>query len=319
MSTTNTRRYLPAELGLDKNNKPHAFHVEGFIARPAYFKEAADGKKSFLATAIGINMSPAKMMALADGTYSKDVNYGEDSGFLGLKLFGKMAEEFSKICAVGVKVAVSGTLEWRDYTKKDQTPDKELVLNVSNLVVMGGKGVDPVISDNVGYATRTYVKDGVTHAQPMVELASGRVVGCNGLQTKEDTGKKYLTFGVVTKLPAEKIYDLVNGSYNKDKKYDEKKQIVNVSLFDKAAEAMSKVIRDGAEVVVTGPIEAREHEGKVSYRIRARQCSIMKFAPLPEGSDASQAAPAVETAAEAVNTSGFSAIADDDDDGDLPF
>lgn len=318
-TTNTTRRYLPAELGLNKDNKPHAFHVEGFISRPPFYNEASGDKKAFLSTAIGINMSPAKMMALADGSYSKDTNYGEDSGFLGLKIFGKMAEDFSKICAVGVKVAVAGNLEWRDYTKKDQTPGKELVLNVSTLVVMGGKGVDPVISDNVGYSTRTYVKDGITHSQPMVELMSGRVVGCNGLKTS-DGGKQYLTFGVMTKLPAEKIYDLVNGSYKKDKKYDDKKKIVNVTLFDRSAEAMAKVVRDGAEVVVTGPIEAREYEGSISYRVRSRQCSIMKFAPKTEGeADTQIAAPAVETAAEAVNTTGFSAIADDDDDCDLPF
>lgn len=319
MSTTNnTRRYLPADLGLDKANKPHAFHVEGFISRPAHFVEASGDKKAFLATAIGINMSAKRMMALADGSYNKDANYGEDNGFLALKIFGKTAEEFSKVCAKGVKVAVSGNLEWRTYPKKDGSGDaEELVLNVNTLVVMGGKDVAPVISDNIGVSTRVWTgKDSVARSQPVAELVTGRVVGCNGLKTAEG-GKTYLTFGVLTKLPAEKIYDLTAGSYKKDKEYDTKKCIINVSLFDKQAEALSKVIRDGAEVIVTGPVEQREYEGSISYRMRARVCSVMKFAPQAEGTATSAAAPA---AAEEVNTAGFSAIVDDDDDdGDLPF
>ena len=183
MSTTNNtekKRYLAAEVGMDVNGKPHAFHVEGYISRPAYVTRGTEDKKSYLGTAIGTTTETEALMALADGSYEKGKEYGGGE-FLSLNMFGSLAESFSKVCEVGLKVAVSGTFEWHDYTSKDGAPRKELRLLVDNLVVMGSRTKEGEISNRVGHATRMFAdKDGVVHNQPYTELMTGEVIGAKG-------------------------------------------------------------------------------------------------------------------------------------------
>lgn len=325
MATTNTtekKRYLAAQLGMDAKGNPHAFHVEGYISKPAYFKTGTDDKKSYLGTSIGIAMSPERMMALADGTFDKALDYGEDNGFISLNLFGKEAEAFSKVCAVGIRVAVSGNLEWNEYPLKNGNTGKDLRILVNNLVVMGGKNSDATIASDVGVATRIYTgSDGVQRSVPTVELMSGVVVNVRDLAFGGKDNKAYLSFGVKTAMPAEKICDLATGTFDSKKDYDTKKRIVNVTVFGGTAEALSKVIRDGALVVCTGAVEAREYNGNTSYQMRAQVCSVMKYAPLAEGG-ATASAPSGTAAAASAPDANYSSdffTVDDLDDNDLPF
>lgn len=69
-------------------------------------------------------------MALADGTYDKDTDYGEPNGFIDLRMTGKMAEHFSADCIVGTRVAVTGRLDWSTFKKKDGTEGKSLTVTL---------------------------------------------------------------------------------------------------------------------------------------------------------------------------------------------
>lgn len=318
-NNTDKKKFLPAEVGKDAKGKPHAFHVEGHISKPAYFKEGSGDKKSYLGTSMGIGMSPERMMALAEGTYDKTKDYGEANGFVSLNLFGEDAEKFSKVCVTGLHVAVAGTLEWHEYPlKSGNGKGKELRILVDKLVVMGSKSVEAVVTDTVGVATRVYTgSDGVQRSTAIVELMNGTVIGTREL-AYSDKQKAYLSFGVKTEMPAEKIYDLAAGTYDSKKEYDTKKRIVNVVVFDKAAEALSKVVRDGAQVVCSGPVELREYNENITYQMKARPCSIMKFAPKSEDGAAPAEAPNGTAAAAAADTSEFVPLSDVDDD-ELPF
>lgn len=326
-NTTTTRKpsFLAAELGRDPKGNPRAFHVEGYVSKPAYYREATGDKKSFLSTSIGLNMSAERMMALADGSYSKDVDYGENNGFLKLVLFGEEAEKFSQQYAVGVKVAVTGRLEWNDYVTKDNTPGRELQLFVDYFVVMGGKTKEPIIGNNIAAVTREFTdKDNVKRTTAYAALMSGKVVGCNGLKYSE-SGVPYFSFGVKTSMPASKIYALTNGLFNKEAEYDDNKRIVNVTLFNRSAEAMSKLVDNGAIVVCSGPVKEREYNGNLYYEMSARVCSIMKFAPKAEAATGESAAPAPENTASAAAAQYAPPSFDDfkelfdEDDGELPF
>ena len=148
---------------------------------------------------------------------------------------------------------------------------------------------------------------------------SGTVIGAKPLGTSPK-GNSYLQFGIRTQMSAEKICDLANGTYNKDKAYDGKKTIINASVFGTRAEGLAKVIADGAIVVVSGAVEAREYNGNISYQIRPRgdAVTVIKYGPR----DGSAPAPATGSAAAAAepdsSAAGNFAPVDDEDD-ELPF
>lgn len=128
-----------------------------------------------------------------------------------------------------------------------------------------------------GYKSR---QDGLDRTLPMACTVSGTVIGAKPLGTSPK-GNSYLQFGIRTQMSAEKICDLANGTYNKDKAYDGKKTIINASVFGTRAEGLAKVIADGAIVVVSGAVEAREYNGNISYQIRPRgdAVTVIKYGP----------------------------------------
>lgn len=325
-SATNTtgtakKRFLPAELGLDAKGKAHAFHVEGYVGNPPFFKPEDGDKKAYLGFSIGISQEADRLYALATGTYDSSKEYGGGT-FIRVKAFGKIAEEFSKVAVKGLRVAVSGTVDKEKYQKKDGSGEGEqVVILANNIVVMGSKTVEAILNDRISVATRVYAgKDGIEHSQPVAEGLCGTVKNNWGL--KESNGKPYLSLSVKACLPAEKVYDLVTGQSTSKKEY-ENKYLMNVTLFGKQAQALANILRPDTEVVMTGPVSSREYNGDISYQILPRVISILKFAPqngnaastAPDGSaPAGSAAAAMEAPAE---NAGFTAY--EDDDGELPF
>lgn len=278
------KKYLAAELGLDSKGHPHAFHLEGYVAKPPYFKESDGEKKAFLGVSIGVAMPNERMMALADGTYDKNTDYGDEDGFVNLKVFGQRAESFSKECAVGLKVAVSGTFEWEPYPRKDGSDGKNLVLNVKNLVVMGSRTTDPIQNNTVTCATKVYTgEDGVNRSITYAELLTGTVISNWGLKTSPND-VDYLNLGVRVGVPVKKVADMVAGKYAADKDYG-KANILSVTLFRKTAVALETILQKGAQVVLTGNVVPKEYNGEISYQMRPRVISIMKYPPKEEGTD----------------------------------
>jgi len=315
------KAFLNSVLGRDVEGNPYAFHLEGFTAsKDPKFNEAADGKDAFLGISIGVGRPADALLALANGEYDKDAAYTL-TDFVGLRVYGKLAEEFSKSYAVGTKIAVTGKLSLRPYQKADGSEGREVVCNVNKLVVMGGKNVEPKLTNTIGTTTYVYrdKKLGGDRSLGMAQLLTGTVVGTPAL--RESNGKKYFTFGLKTKIPAAKVYDLANGLQARDN-YENNKTIVNVTVFDRQAEVLSGLMRAGAQSVVTGPVREREYNGNVSYDMNARAVGIMKLAPLPAGSPtasapAGSAAAAADEAANAVPSSGFVEFADEEEE--LPF
>ena len=323
-NTNNTRPFLTSCVGMTAKGVPYPIQLEGYIASAApYFKEASGEKKAFLSFSIGLRGSAARMMALANGTYEKGKEYGEkgEDGlekdeFADLHLYGTLAEKMSKVLVKGRHVVVSGPMKMEEYTRKDGTTATRLVVNVDNIIDGGSRknGVDPTIGTDIAVVTTTYTgKDGVTRSTPMAATVSGTVIGAGEL--KNSNGTDYLQFGIRTGMSAEKIVALAGGTYDKGKEYDDKKTIINATVFGKAAERLAKVIKDGAVVVVSGPADANEYDGKVSYRIRPRDnaVTVLKYA-------AAGTAPAAGSAdaAPAPDEGYFAPVAEDEGD-ELPF
>ena len=322
------KAFLNSVMGKDVEGNPYAFHLEGFTAsKDPKFVAATDDKDAFLGISIGVGRPADVLLALANGEYDKNANYTL-SDFVGLRLYGKLAEEFSKTYVVGTKIAVSGKLSLRTYQKTDGSEGQEVVCNVKELVVMGGKNADPKLSASIGTATYVYrdKKLGGDRSINMAQLLTGTVVGTPAL--RESNGKNFFTFGLKTLLPAAKVYDLSNGLQARGN-YETNKTILNITVFDHQAETLSKLLRAGAQCVVTGPVRDREYNGNVSYDMNARAVGIMKLAPLPAGSGSgnsnpaptgSAAAAAGSAASAAVNTIPKSDFTDlEDEDGELPF
>jgi len=324
-NNNNTRPYLTAAVGMTVKGKPYAIQLEGYVASAApYFKEASGDKKAFLSVSIGLRGSAARLMARADGTYDKDKEYGtkdsdglEIDEFADLHIFGKTAEEMSKALVKGRRVVVSGPMKMETYKKKDETEGQRLVIDVNNIIDGGSRknGIAPTVGNEIAVVTTTYTsKDGIVHNTPMACGVSGTVINCDGLKTSESE-VSYLGFGMKTNMPAEKICDLANGTYSKDKTYDEKKTIVNVTLFGKQAERLASVIADGAVLVISGRVEAHEYNEKTSYRMRARDLTVLKYADNGGAAAAGTSAPSEpETSSGPSEFETFT-----DDDGELPF
>lgn len=316
-ATMEKRRYLPADVGKNAKGELHAFHVEGYIGRPADMRTTKNNQQ-VLSTSMGIGISPERLMALAEGTYQSGKDYGADSGFLELRLFGKLAEEFSAICDTGLRVAVSGKLERQTYTKKSGETGSSIVLMVNNIVSMGSKNKNKkaaVFHRLSGDVSVFKSKDGMVYSQPTAELIAGKVVGHPELRYGK-SGCPYLAFGLKTDFPAEQIVDTAAGNWQKDKEYDQNKRIINVVVFKKAATALEKIVENGAFLLASGPVEVQEYNGNTSCQMRARVVSVIEYAPKKE-----QEAPAeADTTPADTSTSDLSDFASlPDEDEDLPF
>lgn len=273
-------------------------------------------------------MAADALLARAKGEYNKeDKGKYTMSEFVSLRIYGKQAEELSAIYTTGIKIAVSGKLSLRDYQKNDGTPAQEVTCDVKKLVVMGGKTTEPKLTDSIGTATYVYKdKSGTDRSIRMAQLLTGTVVGEPKL--RNSNGKTFFNFGIKTALPAAKVYDLANGLEARAEYGN--KTITNITVFDKQAEALSRIISAGAQVVASGPVQEREYNGNVSYSMNARALGIMKLAPLPANETnaaagpapvgtAAAAAEAAAAAAAAVPNSSFVDLGTDDEEGELPF
>ncbi len=296
----NKNRYKTHSVGMTTKGEPYAFQLEGYVSSPApYFSAAHDDKKAFLSASIGLPCAADQLMALAKNEYDKEKSYVAPE-FATIKLYGQAAEKFSSVLNKGRHVVVAGRLVWRQFTTKDGNPGERLEIEVDNLIDAGSfkDGVDPTVGSDIAVATLAYKsrQDGLDRTLPMACTVSGTVIGAKPLGTSPK-GNSYLQFGIRTQMSAEKICDLANGTYNKEKAYDGKKTIINASVFGTRAEGLAKVIADGAIVVVSGAVEAREYNGNISYQIRPRgdAVTVIKYGPR----DGSAPAPAAGSAAAA--------------------
>lgn len=324
IDTTTKRPYLGTVVGRTVENAPYAFHLEGYAASndPKFFP--ADGEKQArFSFSIGIRCAADELLARANGEYSKENTYTM-SEFVDVSLFGKDAEEVSKVYVKGMKIAVSGKLSLRTYDKTDGSTGSSVSCAVNKYALMESKNkpIKASVSENFGAVSYVYKdKTGADRVIPMAELLTGTVVGTPKLG--ESNGKKYFGFGLKTALPAAKVYDTANKVDAKGKEYDNGKRIVNVVVFDMKAETLSNLVRAGTMLAVTGPVREEEYNGEKNYRMSAREVGIMKFAPLPVGENnpagpapAGSAAAAAEEAA-SLPSSEFAVL--EDEDGELPF
>lgn len=136
-NTENRSKYRTHVLDRTIKGVPYAVQLEGYVSNPAPYFKAAEGEKgAFLSTSIGLPCPYTQLLALANGEYDREKTY-EGSEFADLKLFGKRAEKFSSVLNKGRHVVVAGLLKEEDFTRKDGTTGKKLVIEVDNLIDAG--------------------------------------------------------------------------------------------------------------------------------------------------------------------------------------
>ena len=213
-NTENRNKYKTHVVDRTIKGVPYAVQLEGYISNPApYFKAAEGDKDAFLSTSIGLPCPYTQLLALANGEYDREKAY-EGSEFADLKIYGKRAEKFSSVLNKGRHVVVSGRLKEEDYTRKDGTTGKKLIVEVDNLIDAGSRqdNVEAQLGTDISVVTTAYTtKDGVNHTVPMACTLSGTVIGCRGLATGS-SGVPYLSFGIKPGMPAEKVFDRVHGT-----------------------------------------------------------------------------------------------------------
>ena len=163
-TTTTKKPYLANIVGRTVENDPYAFHLEGFAASndPKFFP--ADGEKQArFSFSIGIRGAADELLARANGS-----------------LFGKDAEEVSKVYVKGMKIAVAGKLSLRTYDKADGSQGSSVSCAVNKHVLMESKGKPIVAKVTDAFGTVSYVykdKTGSDRVINMAELLPGTVVG----------------------------------------------------------------------------------------------------------------------------------------------
>lgn len=320
--------FLASDVGM-RGADPYAFHLEGFVATTPYFKEGTQDSNAYLGVSMGVRGSAEAIFDRATGNWSRDKSYPEKDGFVRLKFFGSAAEEMSKIMTIGRHLVVAGKLEKEEpYEDKDGNTREPIAVLTDGLADLGSRknNIPATIGKNVVGATQTYTtKDGIIHNVTTACLVQGTIISVAPLASSA-RGTAYLRFGVRTRLPAEKVFDLANGVNVAGKEYDKSKRIINVVVFNDMATRLSKIITQNTQVVITGEIAENEYNGNISYQMISRDLTIMQYAPKEASAAENTAAPATATSgmtAENTQTATDSAkdcfIDPDEDDGELPF
>ena len=314
--TTEKKRFTTARVGMTPAG-PFAFIVEGNLTHPGDVAKKDDTLYS--RNSMGISMSAFRLMALAEGTFDKDAEY-PDNPFVDLVAFGGMAERLGAL-PKGARIAVAGKMSRRKFPGKDGAEHEAVQITVQDFAVLNCKAVDdPEGATATVPATEVYTKDGEEHKNPTACLVSGNIYSVGELGNSKTSGRPYLQFSVFAQEPAQKVLDKATGMDTKDKEYEEKHTIINVSCFGAQAEAMAKLLKKGMTVCLSGRISENVFEGKSRIQMSCSGLCVVKFPAVGAVAPTEGAAPTDSGEAEAAAAGdGFVPVAEDDDEDELPF
>ena len=310
--TTEKKRFTTARVG-QTSSGPYAFIVEGNLTHPGTLNKK--GEKAYTNNSIGIGMSAYRLLAMADGTYDKDATY-PDTPFVDLVAFDAVAERLAAL-PKGARIAVAGKIAKHSFTGKDNAQRESVQITVSDFATLACKAVEKGVGAKATVpATEVYTKDGEEHKNAIACLVSGNIYSVGELGASSTTGNSYLQFSMFAQEPAQKVLDKATGEDIKDKEYDEKMCLINVSCFGKQAEAMAKLLKKGMSICISGRITENIYEGKSRIQMTCAGLCVIKH-PAEEAA----AVPTDPAAAEAsaATGEGFSAIPKDEDEDELPF
>lgn len=310
--TTQARRFTTGYVG-KSGDQGYAYQVEGNLVRPGELRQTKKNTP-YTANSMGIGGNIWRLLAMAEGTHTKDATYPEDTSasFLNIIAYDAVAEALADL-PKGARILVSGPISKRTI-KDAEKGDRTLVqVVVESFAVVGNKTHAEVIPGTAGAATNVYTgNDGEEHKQNIATLVSGKV-----FDAKEPgvtgNGRPYFNFSVFAQEPAQKVLDRANGKAT-DGEYDEKMKLINVSVFGKQAESLAKLVKKGMTVSISGSIDEEVFEGKTYIRMNLGALNVLKF-PDPENE-----VPEDSGDAPVNGTGAFDSIPDDDDDDDeLPL
>lgn len=317
----NKPRYTTGYVGTTPAG-PYAFQVEGNLTRPPELRQTNNGNP-VLNNSIGIGRPAAALYALADGSYDKDATYPENN-FVEIVAFGDIAEEMANL-EKGTRIVVAGEMSKRAWTDKAGAERESVQIKVSQFAVLSCKAAPKgAVAKTTVPATNLYTdKNGEDKMAPIACLVSGNLHKVEELGTSPN-GISYLHFSMFAQEPAAKVLDKAYGRDTADKEYDEKKKLIWCSVFNKQAESLAKLLKEGMTVAVSGSISENVYNGGSSVRMSVRVLNVINFEtaktsaaviPLPE--DAGDAPVNEASPASGEVTADF--CEDEEDESALPF
>lgn len=267
--------FLPCVAGTD-DGQPRVCHLEGYVARPPFFREAGDGRDAFLSVTIGAGVPGGQIMAWA--RHSGPWDSSDSSCFVDAVMRGDLAERFRDVLQTGTRLGVSGTLDWHTFRRRDGTSARVLQIQVDHAAFLGSRTEEGEVTSFFGAAAMDAGDSGGKKQEvPFVELLTGRVDSCSGLRTTA-AGVPFLSFVLETSVPDSTIAREVLGAKAGDSSRNCR---LEVTAFRRMGESLADVLREGASVCVSGRFEKKNREWNgCRYGIIASACTVMAF---PDG------------------------------------
>lgn len=310
MANDNNRKFQVA-LTSDTSRGATLLHIEGNAVADAQYYAATDDKKARSVFRIGLNSDAWRILGRAEGNPDAYKDKTE-TNFMSVVAFDRMAELAKNVCK-GEKLVLAGKVQRSTYKKDDK--EYENVQLIADMIVRM-KDYTGAEKTMIGYPTVGKNGDSVIYLCCM----AGEITKVEELATST-SGKPYLRFRMKAKGLVDKAYDFAAQTYDKDKDY--KGHLVSVTVWEKRAETLAKILKEGMPIVVTGrATTALGTDGKTTfYRVNAQAITLYPKDQTAAAPAAGDSTPAVDEAEEPALPDNFAELPDDiiGEDGELPF
>lgn len=276
------RRFLPVEVGRGLKvgqdmAVSYAFHLECTVTKqPHYFPAKPDEDRPQSVTVnVALGSSPERIMALADGSYSRGSDYGpEDRNFGEVVAFGATADAVNQL-SIGDTIAVAGPVGWREWTASDGRQGKTLSITADYIQLTRSRNVHPAVQGGFVAAAKLWTdRNGQERRDPMACLVTAEVVSAPMSPYTSQRGSLYLPLTLSLPYPAEQLYDAANGLAAPGKQYQDYRNLKAV-LFNRTASALAGKLREGTQVCVTGTVTEDTYGGKRDISMSVRVMTIL--------------------------------------------
>lgn len=278
MKNNNKFGEKPFTLGIvgKSEHGPYATHVEGFVTADPHYVEAKEGKQAYTRTGIGISGNALRLLAMSDGTYSKENDYPEME-FIQITVVGAKAKTFAEQVTKGSKIVVSGPLSKSEYTDKQNNARANVSILANTFSVLASSKGSGSLNSFFNAVTMIRADDeGQVQKYSTVCGLTGKVTKVSSLECAK-TGTQYMRFQMSLAISADKVLALANGTYDKEAVYDKNRTLLTCTVFNKHAIGLSKILRPGMLVCCSGSVDSSEHDGVVYVNMRPIGVSVMQW------------------------------------------
>jgi single-stranded DNA-binding protein len=287
-------------------------HLDAFVSSKVEIKylEANGDKKSRLTWAVTTNRPVFEILGASEGDSQKYADK-QEGHMLYCTAFGQTADKLKDRVQAKARLVLMGRLNRSVYTDRNGAEHESVNLTVFHLVPMDSFDNAPKYMSAVKALNRK------GEAFTMISGVAGKITYVGEVQS--GTRDSYLHFSVEATAAIDAAYAQANGTYDKTKKYDNKK--VSVTVWGKRAESLAKILKTGMPVVISGSVTTNENNGQTYYNMSAQSLSLYPKVADPNAAAAAAANTAAAPAAPGYDEPQFDNDAPQEvpDFGDVPL